>query len=76
MEERLDDAIHVLRNHAGGEIPSMPGQGHPGMPSHMMSSSHSNGIMGGGGGGYSEIIGGGSSSGGGGHVGSSHMVSY
>ena len=38
MEERLDDAIHVLRNHAEGQIPGMPG--------HMMqSSSHSNGIL-------------------------------
>ncbi|KAL4216690.1 Transcription factor 4 [Mactra antiquata] len=41
MEERLDDAIHVLRNHAEGQMP-----GHPGMPGHMMPSSHSNGIMG------------------------------
>ncbi|XP_053387726.1 transcription factor 12-like isoform X5 [Mercenaria mercenaria] len=46
MEERLDDAIHVLRNHAEGQMPGLPGQGHSGMPGHMMSSSHSNGIMG------------------------------
>lgn len=57
MEERLDDAIHVLRNHAEGQlpIPGMPGHPaappghpagpHPGLPS-MMSSAHSNGIMG------------------------------
>ena len=37
MEERLDDAIHVLRNHAEGQM--------PGMPPHMIQSSHSNGIL-------------------------------
>lgn len=37
MEERLDDAIHVLRNHAEGQM--------PGIPPHLMQSSHSNGIM-------------------------------
>ena len=41
MEARLDDAIHVLRNHAEGQI--LPG--HPGM-SGMMHPTHSNGIMG------------------------------
>ncbi|XP_041355899.1 transcription factor 4-like isoform X1 [Gigantopelta aegis] len=46
MEERLDDAIHVLRNHAEhapDQIPGMPG--HPGLPG-MMPQGHSNGIMG------------------------------
>ncbi|XP_033725783.1 transcription factor 4-like isoform X3 [Pecten maximus] len=44
MEERIEDAIHVLRHHA--EMPGMPG--HPqGLPSTMMGSgSHSNGMMG------------------------------
>ena len=37
MEERLDDAIHVLRNHAEGQM--------PGLPPHMIPSSHSNGIL-------------------------------
>ncbi|KAK7476871.1 hypothetical protein BaRGS_00031874 [Batillaria attramentaria] len=55
MEERLDldDAIHVLRNHAEGQpLPGMPGHrigpagSHPGLPPAMMPSSHSNGIMG------------------------------
>ncbi|XP_070178154.1 transcription factor 12-like [Littorina saxatilis] len=46
MEERLDDAIHVLRNHAEGSIPGMPGPPHPGLPPAMMPSAHSNGIMG------------------------------
>ncbi|XP_076438959.1 transcription factor 4-like isoform X2 [Babylonia areolata] len=48
MEERLDDAIHVLRNHAEGQMPGMPGlpPGHPGLPPAMMSAAHSNGIMG------------------------------
>ena len=56
MEERLDDAIHVLRNHAEGQMPGMPGHPglppghpgapHPGLPPSMMSSAHSNGIMG------------------------------
>lgn len=67
MEERLDDAIHVLRNHAGGEIGSMPGPGHPGMPGHMMSSTHSNGLLGG------SYMGHGNSSSS--HVDSPHMVS-
>ncbi|XP_052234646.1 transcription factor 4-like isoform X1 [Dreissena polymorpha] len=51
MGERLDDAIHVLRNHAEGQMPGIPG--HPGMQSsHMLSGngggngSHSNGIVG------------------------------
>jgi hypothetical protein len=61
MEERLDDAIHVLRNHAEGQMPA-----HSGMPGHMMSSSHSNGIMGNMG--YNNMIGHG------GHVESPHMV--
>ena len=39
MEERLDDAIHVLRNHA-----EMPGHGVPGMAG-MMPPPHSNGLM-------------------------------
>ncbi|XP_060582964.1 transcription factor 12-like isoform X4 [Ruditapes philippinarum] len=60
MEERLDDAIHVLRNHAEGQMPA-----HSGMPGHMMSSSHSNGIMGNMG--YNNMIGHG------GHVESPHM---
>ncbi|KAL5020223.1 hypothetical protein ScPMuIL_003115, partial [Solemya velum] len=34
MEERLDDAIHVLRNHAGGEMTGMPPQHMPGMIPH------------------------------------------
>ena len=43
MEERLDDAIHVLRNHAeSSQIFGPPGQ--PGMPP-MMSPTHSNGLM-------------------------------
>ncbi|XP_021366279.1 transcription factor 12-like isoform X3 [Mizuhopecten yessoensis] len=43
MEERIEDAIHVLRHHA--EMPGMPG--HQGLPSTMMGSgSHSNGMMG------------------------------
>lgn len=44
MEDRIEDAIHVLRHHA--EMPGMPG--HPqGLPSNMMGSgSHSNGMMG------------------------------
>lgn len=47
MEERLDDAIHVLRNHAEGQqMPGLSGPGHSGMAGHMMPSSHSNGIMG------------------------------
>ncbi|KAL8622316.1 hypothetical protein ACOMHN_043320 [Nucella lapillus] len=48
MEERLDDAIHVLRNHAEGQMPGMPGlpPGHPGLQSAMMPGAHSNGIMG------------------------------
>ena len=42
MEERLDDAIHVLRNHAeAGHI--LPGHGVPGMPG--MMPPHSNGLM-------------------------------
>ena len=52
MEERLDDAIHVLRNHAEHAPDQMPGMpGHPGMPG-IMPQAHSNGIMGGMGGGY------------------------
>ena len=48
MEERLDDAIHVLRNHAEGQMPGMPGMppGHSGLPPAMMPATHSNGIMG------------------------------
>ena len=44
MEERLDDAIHVLRNHA--ESGQMLPPGHPaaGMPG-MMPGPHSNGFM-------------------------------
>ena len=45
MEERLDDAIHVLRHHA--EDPRMAGMVGPnqgGLP--MMHSSHSNGMSG------------------------------
>ena len=62
MEERLDDAIHVLRNHAEGQMPGLPG--------HMMqqSSSHSNGILAG-------SMGYGMSSGTG-HIDSQHMVSH
>ncbi|XP_014662676.1 PREDICTED: transcription factor 12-like isoform X2 [Priapulus caudatus] len=52
MEERLDDAIHVLRNHAEGAPLSLPPGHLPGMP--IMHTAHSNGIMGnmGGGPGY------------------------
>ena len=47
MEERLDDAIHVLRNHAGdtggpGAMGIHPGQS---MPPGMMPGPHSNGFM-------------------------------
>ncbi|XP_064596094.1 transcription factor 12-like isoform X4 [Liolophura sinensis] len=42
MEERLDDAIHVLRNHAEGQMPGLPS--HPTIPG--MMPPHSNGIMG------------------------------
>jgi hypothetical protein len=48
MEERLDDAIHVLRHHAeAGELmPGVPGV--PGMPPGMVPtpSQHSNGLAG------------------------------
>ncbi|KAL3886751.1 hypothetical protein ACJMK2_026725 [Sinanodonta woodiana] len=44
MEERLDDAIHVLRTHAEGQMPGM--QGHPPGLSGMMQGPHSNGVMG------------------------------
>ena len=33
MEERLDDAIHVLRSHAEGQMPGLPP--HPGAPHHL-----------------------------------------
>ncbi|CAH1789445.1 unnamed protein product, partial [Owenia fusiformis] len=44
MEERLDDAIHVLRTHAGEAIPGGMGSHISHTMPHMMS--HSNGIMG------------------------------
>ncbi|XP_074661186.1 transcription factor 12-like isoform X3 [Tubulanus polymorphus] len=50
MEERLDDAIHVLRNHAEGQLPGLPGHlqgllpphsnGLMSYPSHMPNSAH------------------------------------
>ena len=45
MEERLDDAINVLRNHAESPHPSF----HPGLtsvPSHLAAQQHSNGLLG------------------------------
>ena len=58
MEERLDDAIHVLRNHAessqifggppgpgGHPGPGGPHGGPPGTMPPMMSPSHSNGLL-------------------------------
>lgn len=44
MEERLDDAIHVLRNHAEGAPLALPPGHLAGMP--IMHTAHSNGIMG------------------------------
>ncbi len=43
MEERLDDAIHVLRNHAEAGHILPPGHVVPGMPG--MMPPHSNGLM-------------------------------
>jgi hypothetical protein len=46
MEERLDDAINVLRNHAESMIGPQAGAGAPGQgPGPSPSLSHSNGIM-------------------------------
>ena len=49
MEERLDDAINVLRNHAeslgGGAASSAPAAGPVPGPSPVVPLSHSNGIM-------------------------------
>ncbi|XP_064645674.1 transcription factor 4-like isoform X3 [Lineus longissimus] len=46
MEERLDDAIHVLRSHAEGQMPGLLGQIMPGMQMlHGPPGSHSNGMM-------------------------------
>ncbi|XP_050395651.1 transcription factor 4 isoform X3 [Patella vulgata] len=42
-EDRLEDAIHVLRNHAEGQLQGLQ---HPGLPP-MMPPTHSNGMMGG-----------------------------
>lgn len=44
MEERLDDAINVLRNHAESPHPSFHGMTN--VPPHSAAQQHSNGLLG------------------------------